>query len=453
MPPVQVPPLRPGLEARITVAADIIAFGIVVTLLPSLLPGLSLPFVLVTMSVAVVTWRVKSLYTRRMSLSVLDDLPALATGVLVGLAPATALSVLFGGYENFERRVLLVGVGIVLATALCRWVGYSAMLALRRRKQIFYPTVMIGSGAGSTALVRRIEDHPEAGLRLVGRLGSSARRCGGGSLPYLGDATRLASVVRDYGITNLIIGYGGMHSSDLVEVLRTADRANLEIHVVPRLFEMSTHRGGDDQIWGLPLARLRTPADHRLTRPVKRVADIAGALVALVLTAPLLAVVAAAVRVELGPGIFFRQIRLGAHGTPFELIKLRSMRDSVSAAGGRWTVADHEIGPVGRFIRRYSLDELPQLWNVLRGDMSMVGPRPERPEFVERFVADYPWYAHRHRMPVGMTGLAAVNGLRGDTSIEERANFDNWYIENWSLWLDAKILLRTVSALLRGTGG
>jgi lipopolysaccharide/colanic/teichoic acid biosynthesis glycosyltransferase len=175
--------------------------------------------------------------------------------------------------------------------------------------------------------------------------------------------------------------------------------------------------------------------------------------VALGLFLPLLFAVAVAVRWELGPGLLYRQTRIGAHGQPFQLLKFRSMREGVSADGHRWTVPEADMGPVGRFIRRYSLDELPQLWNVLRGDMSLVGPRPERPEFVEQFAATYPCYTHRHRVPVGMTGLAAVNGLRGNTSIEERANFDNWYIENWSLWLDAKILLRTVSALLRGTGG
>jgi exopolysaccharide biosynthesis polyprenyl glycosylphosphotransferase len=272
-------------------------------------------------------------------------------------------------------------------------------------------------------------------------------------VPYLGSSTELARVIREQHVTNLIIGYGGMMSTELVQVLRTADRADLEIHVVPRLFELATLHGSDDNLWGLPLARLRSPADRRLTRPMKRFADVVGALVALCLSLPLLLMVAAAVRWELGPGLLYRQTRIGAHGQEFQLLKFRSMKNSVSADGHRWTVAENDMGPVGRFIRRYSLDELPQLWNVLRGDMSLVGPRPERPEFVEQFAAAYPCYTHRHRVPVGMTGLAAVNGLRGNTSIEERANFDNWYIENWSLWLDAKILLRTVSAMLHGTGG
>jgi lipopolysaccharide/colanic/teichoic acid biosynthesis glycosyltransferase len=164
--------------------------------------------------------------------------------------------------------------------------------------------------------------------------------------------------------------------------------------------------------------------------------------------------VAVAVRWDLGRGIFFEQKRVGLDGEPFTVRKFRSMKHLPPGATSPWSVTDDaRFGRVGKFIRRFSLDELPQLFNVLKGDMSLVGPRPERPEFVDQFTMDFPRYADRHRVPVGLTGLAAVEGLRGDTSILERAYFDNLYIENWSLWLDVKILLRTVVAVLRGTGG
>lgn len=450
VPPAHRPRLSPRAEVRMVVAADFVAFALTLTVGTAMLRGLTPQYALVTMSVAAVTWRVKSLYSRRVCLSVLDDLPLLSIGVLVGLAPATALSVAFGDGRNLEQRTLLVGAALLVATVLCRYVAYVAVLTLRRRGVIFHPTVLIGSGAVAETLGHRIDAHPESGLRLVGRLANSGRGSGE-KVPYLGSSEELARIVREQHVTNLIIAYGGMTSVDLVQVLRTADLADLEIHVVPRLFELATLHGSDDNIWGLPLARLRSPADRRLTRPVKRMADVIGASMALALAFPVLLAVALAVRIELGPGILFRQTRIGAHGQQFQLLKFRSMRPAVSD-GHRWCVDQQELGRVGTFIRRYSLDELPQIWNVLRGDMSLVGPRPERPEFVKQFVAAFPCYAHRHRVPVGMTGLAAVNGLRGDTSIEERANFDNWYIENWSLWLDVKILLRTVSAVVLGAG-
>lgn len=184
---------------------------------------------------------------------------------------------------------------------------------------------------------------------------------------------------------------------------------------------------------------------------MKRAIDAVLATAGLLLAAPVMAACALAVRLSDGPGVIFRQERVGRHGRPFVLLKFRTLRPAdVQESATRWNVAsDGRMSRVGRMLRRTSLDELPQLWNVLRGDMSMVGPRPERPFFVAQFSRAHPGYQARHRMPVGITGLAQVNGLRGDTSIEERARFDNRYIETWSLWQDACVLARTAGSLFR----
>lgn len=406
----------------------------------------------VTAIVAALVWRSRGLYSHRIALSVLDDLPELAVGVLVGLAPGVGMALLVPtGLVGGTGALQVVG-SVLGVVALGRVVSYTTILRLRVRGKVSYPTVLIGTGRAAKFLAERIETHPESGLHIVGTISNQVDRAT--ELPLLGGSADLASIVRSQHISNIVIGYGGISSAALVDVLRTADQANLEIHVVPRLFELSTRRGSDDHIWGLPLIRLRAPANRKLAWRAKRTFDLIGALLALVVTSPVIAAVALMVRLSLGPGIIFTQTRIGRHGEPFELMKFRSM-DSPAVVGGqsRWTVSTEELGWVGRFIRRYCLDELPQLFNVLRGDMSLVGPRPERPEYVVKFVALFPWYTHRHRVAVGMTGLAAVNGLRGDTSIEERCRFDNWYIDNWSLWLDTKIMVRTLSAIVRGTGG
>ena len=410
----------------------------------------SLTLTAVTGAFAVLTWCARGLYTPRIALSVLDDLPELAIGVLVGLAPGVAAALLVPTGTVGGTGVLRVAASVLGVVAFGRLVSYGLVLRLRRRGLITYPTLLIGVGPAAKSLLQRIETHPECGLRIVGTLVDQGGL--GTGLPVLGGASDLCAVVREWHVSNIVVGYGGISSSDLVHVLRTADRANLEIHVVPRLFELSTRRGSDDHIWGLPLVRLRKPANRRLTWHAKRVFDVVGAALGLLLVSPVLAAVAVAVRLSLGRGIIFTQTRIGIDGRPFELVKFRSMRSPGAGEQGAWSVSADELEPVGRFIRRYSLDELPQLVNVLRGDMSLVGPRPERPEYVDKFVGLFPWYAHRHRVAVGMTGLAAVNGLRGDTSIEERCAFDNWYIDNWSFWLDAKILARTLSAVVRGTG-
>jgi lipopolysaccharide/colanic/teichoic acid biosynthesis glycosyltransferase len=208
-----------------------------------------------------------------------------------------------------------------------------------------------------------------------------------------------------------------------------------------------------DQLAGFALRRLELGSRRRGSAG-KRLLDVVVAGTMLVLAAPVLLVCAVVLRVTDGPGVVFRQERIGRDGRPFTLLKFRTHRPADEhEAATRWSVAgEHRMSPFCRFLRQTSLDELLQLWNVLRGDMSLVGPRPERPYFVTQFSQTYPGYAARHRMRTGITGLAQIHGLRGDTSIEDRARFDNAYIDNWSLWRDVCVLLRTAAALVRSTG-
>ena len=183
-------------------------------------------------------------------------------------------------------------------------------------------------------------------------------------------------------------------------------------------------------------------------------ADVVAAGLALLILSPLLLVLALVDRIVDGPGVIFRQERIGVDGKPFELLKFRSLRPATSSESATmWNIKhDDRVSWFGKFLRKSSLDELPQLINILRGDMAIVGPRPERPHFTEQFSEMYPYYGSRHRVPCGLTGWAQIHGLRGDTSIAGRARYDNYYIENWSLWLDIKIVLRTISSLTRGSG-
>jgi lipopolysaccharide/colanic/teichoic acid biosynthesis glycosyltransferase len=178
---------------------------------------------------------------------------------------------------------------------------------------------------------------------------------------------------------------------------------------------------------------------------------MAVAALGLLLLSPLYALLAVAVKLSSSGPVHFRQQRVGQRGETVEILKFRSMRVHTDS-DTEWTIAEGAVTKVGRIMRVLGLDEIPQLWNILRGQMSLVGPRPERPFFVEQFKAEIPHYDDRHRVPVGLTGLAQVHGLRGDTSIEERARFDNHYIENWSLWRDLTILMQTLFAVVRNVG-
>jgi exopolysaccharide biosynthesis polyprenyl glycosylphosphotransferase len=245
----------------------------------------------------------------------------------------------------------------------------------------------------------------------------------------------------------------------LVPIVRKCDELGLDVSLVPRLFESINVRVKLEHIGGMPLYRLRAVNPKGWQFAIKHALDRVMAAVFIVLLAPLLAAATAAVKISSPGPVFFRQNRVGRDGKPFDLLKFRSMRltdaqpkDKVKmllpedTAPGGVEGADRRTA-IGKLIRRMSIDELPQLFNVLKGEMSIVGPRPERPEFVELFERRVTRYDDRHRVKAGITGWAQVHGLRGKTSLSDRIEWDNYYIENWSLWLDLKILLLTVAAV------
>jgi exopolysaccharide biosynthesis polyprenyl glycosylphosphotransferase len=270
------------------------------------------------------------------------------------------------------------------------------------------------------------------------------------AVPVLAPLSQLERAVARYKPMHLLVAFPATPDADLVATLRRCRRYGVTVHVVPRLYELSAWRG-TDTVRCIPLVRLRGEAAMSRWWPLKRAVDICGALLGVIVLAPVLALCALAVRIESRRhGVLFRQERVGRDGKPFTILKFRSLTPTSELESQlKWNINhDARLGRIGRFLRFSSLDELPQLLNVLRGDMSLVGPRPERPFFVDRFAGQYPGYADRHRVPTGITGWAQIHGLRGDTSIEERVRFDNHYIEHWSPAMDVKIILRTVGAML-----
>jgi exopolysaccharide biosynthesis polyprenyl glycosylphosphotransferase len=407
-------------------------------------------FVLVTI---MALFAAGGLYRSRLTLSLLDDLPPIAGRVLTAAASvALATHVLHSSAPLVWESVLAGAGGIIAARAgayaLVRW--------CRARRYVSYRTLILGGGVVSGHLVARLQQHPEYGLEPVAVLDPDPLLQGEQiALPVLVDVESLADVIKRLDVHVVVIAFGSVRESQIVEVLRARERTDTEIFLVPRLFEV-TGRGREiDHVWGIPLVRLRRAAFRRSSRMLKRMFDVVVAVMGLVVAAPVMVVCAVAVRVSVSPRVLFRQPRVGVDGRPFTLLKFRTLSDTHDGeAGTRWSVAgDDRMTRTGRILRRLSLDELPQLINVLRGEMSLVGPRPERPHFVDQFARSYPHYHARHRMPSGLTGWAQVHGLRGDTSIDDRARFDNVYIDSWSLWGDVSILLRTAGQVLGARGG
>jgi exopolysaccharide biosynthesis polyprenyl glycosylphosphotransferase len=429
---------------------DILAFMVATAITT---PSNPVHFLVLPVYVAV--FYVAGLYRSRLMLSLLDDLPYILAASVVGFAIKLALISLSPTVDPPPRQVLHAVV-LLVAVLVVRQVAYTVVRTARRHGKVRHRTLVVGAGRVGIRLANTLVEHREYGLDPVGFVD-----CDVPSdelllpAPMLGEYDELGPVIRRHEIRDVIVAFGGADEDSLVDILRTCDRLDVDVFLVPRLFELHNANRHTDEVWGMPLIRVRRAAFRSPWWKAKRLMDIVVSGVALLLLSPLLLVCALAVRWEGGPGIIFRQQRVGLDGRQFDVLKFRSLKPvDETESQTNWNIKhDDRLGPVGKFLRASSLDELPQLWNILRGDMTLVGPRPERPHFVQQFATHIPRYTARHRVPAGLTGWSQAHGLRGDTSIEDRARFDNYYIENWSPWLDVKIILKTVGQVIRRQGG
>jgi exopolysaccharide biosynthesis polyprenyl glycosylphosphotransferase len=396
------------------------------------------------LGLVVVTLALRGRYRSRIVPSIAHEIPSIVGCVVVPLG----FLALVIDRDSTSTGLLKMGALAVGLLLVGRMASYALVRLMRRRRLLFEPTLILGAGTVGEELARILVGHPEYGLRPVGFLDEFEDV---EALPVIGPLARLDDALEEHAIRRVVIAFGATRDPDLVPIVRACDSHAVDIHVVPRFFELGLESTGRDvdSIWGIPLLRLRRAALRSGAWQVRQAFSFTLAALGLVLLSPLYGIVALAVRLSSPGPILFHQRRIGQDGRIFDVLKFRTMRVNRDS-DTTWSVkSDRRITAVGRVLRATSLDELPQLINVARGEMSLVGPRPERPHFVDRFEANVHGYRYRHRVPAGVTGWAQVNGLRGDTSIRQRARFDNQYIENWSLWEDAVILARTLGEVLR----
>jgi exopolysaccharide biosynthesis polyprenyl glycosylphosphotransferase len=335
-----------------------------------------------------------------------------------------------------------------------------AELRARQRGESARATLIVGAGNVGRLMAKRLLEDPGVGLRPIGFLDTRPfeEHGNGHDLPVLGASWNLDDVVHQHRIQHVIFTFSSEHHEVLLAMVKRCQDLGISISLVPRFFEKMTTKIAIDHVGGLPLISVPLFDPKGWQFRLKYFSDQVLAGLLLVLLSPFLVACAIAVRLSLGTPIFYRQLRVGLDGERFEMVKFRTMQDTDDEGGLPRLLPGTAPGgvegidrrtPIGKFMRRTSLDELPQLVNVFRGEMSLVGPRPERPEFAELFEHDVLRYGERLRVKSGITGWAQVNGLRGQTSLDDRVEWDNYYIENWSLWLDLKILLLTVRAMVR----
>lgn len=399
------------------------------------------------------------LYRHRRAVSRMDEAYRIVTHVSLGFVIAIAASSLLLGEDFiYSRQMLAYGwIFAVAGVSAGRFIHTGAVGAIRARGVAADRVVIVGAAHTGQLVLDKIRRSPQLGFDVVGFVrhrpwneGEQTAEIDG--VPVVGMSTQLASIVEAYEIDEIIVALSGVPHDEILDMVFAVTDLPVAIRVYPETFRLLTSDVlSISDLNGLPTVSVRTIGLRPVERVIKRVMDVVISVGVLVLLSPLMLILALLIKLASPGPVFYTQERVGRDGRSFHVLKFRSMPVDAEAKTGPvfTTESDPRPGKLGRFLRRYSLDELPQFINVLFGEMSVVGPRPERPYFVEQFRQVIPAYMARHHEKAGITGWAQVNGFRGDTSVEERTLYDLYYVENWSILFDIKIMVKTLFHIFR----
>ena len=359
---------------------------------------------------------------------------------------------------EYSRLVFVIfGSSVLVLTILLRIVLRFFLREIRRKGYNLRYILVVGAGKVAKDIVQRIRKQKELGFQLVGCLAHSSASYSNSDdsysgnestrtdLPIIGNYVDLPTILSCADIDQIIVAVPLEHTHLIPMIIEDIGDSLVDVKIVPDLYRFISLGGAIEEFEGLPMISVRTSPMEGVGIFVKRFLDIVFSLIAIILLSPIMLLVALLVKLTSRGPVLYKQERVSLDGTKFNILKFRTMRTDAEESGPGWTTkGDSRVTPLGKFLRSSSLDELPQLFNVLAGSMSMVGPRPERPVYISEFRHKFPGYMLRHKVPAGITGWAQVNGWRGDTSIDKRIEFDLYYIENWSIILDVKIIFMTV---------
>lgn len=391
------------------------------------------------------------LYEPRRRISGIDEFYSVLIGIFFSASIFVSIAFL-AKVTWFPRTVLALGllfnlIFVTISRCLLRGVQATAWeqgYGIRR-------VVVIGATPEARAIAEVVSGS-YVGCRFLGFLSTplSLPPVEGADPSILGTVADLPDLALTRDVRDVIVAPGVLTTEQTLEVIAQCESLKLKIKLAPSLLDIMVRRGEAEDFDGLPLINVSEAPLHGWLRIAKRMVDVFVSSLVLLVCGPLMVLVALGIKLTSPGPVFFVQERVGGRGKVFRMYKFRTMRaDAEEKTGPVWATSDDERKTaLGALLRRLSLDELPQLFNVLRGEMSLVGPRPERPYFVDKFQTEVPRYTDRHRVKVGVTGWAQVHGLRGNTSVEERLKYDIYYVENWSILLDLKILVKTAFEVL-----
>lgn len=395
------------------------------------------------------------MYQRRRPISHLDEFfKIIVHNTFAVLLTVALLGLALSNFDPHRRLIIYAWLLNISVLTTMRIIHAQVQWSAQARGVGDDRVLIIGGGEVGQMLLQKIRQNRKLGYQVVGIVdnGRAINTQLFQNTPVLGVIADIPWIIDKYGIDEVIIGLPESSHQELVGIISLCEREKVGIRVFPDVFQIMASEVGIGDLGGLPLLTVRDVALRGWRLTLKRSMDLVFSAIGLVFFSPFMLLTALLIKLESSGPVFYVQERMGLDARPFKILKFRSMRQDAELDGPGWTVEDDpRRTKFGAFLRRFNIDELPQLVNVLVGDMSLVGPRPERPVYVEQFRQIIPRYMDRHRERAGLTGWAQVNGLRGDTSIVERTKYDLWYIENWSLALDIKILLRTMVQWIMGT--
>ena len=406
-----------------------------------------LPILPLQVASVLIVFLMQRLYYRRHNAPYLDEFYTLFGAVSIATLMSVAFtSLLFRDQIDYHRWMMIYLWALTLLLVTLGRILVTRALRLLQARGIGQGRVLlIGTGDAGRMILQKILHTPNLGYHIVGVVDSNVSAAPVEAVPLLGTPADIPQIIEDYRVDEVIVALPEASHQEILGIVSMCEREKVSIRVFPDVFQIMANEVSISDFGGLPLLTVRDVALRGWKLALKRTVDVVGASLTLLFISPVMMLTALLIKLESPGPVFYVQERMGLDAKPFPMLKFRSMRADAETNGPGWTVKnDPHRTRFGAIIRRISLDELPQFINVLVGDMSLVGPRPERPVYVEQFRQRIPRYMDRHREKAGLTGWAQVNGLRGDTSVVERTKYDVWYIENWSLALDFKIMIQTV---------
>ncbi|MCX7833850.1 MAG: undecaprenyl-phosphate glucose phosphotransferase [Ignavibacteria bacterium] len=403
-------------------------------------------FFLSTVPIWILVFQTHKLYRLNRNVFILDEFPSIIKCVTISIIVSIGILFFFRGYSYSRLVFVLIWLSSIVYITISRYLMLKLEKTLYNKKIATKNVALIGSNKVAEEIYDRFQKNTYVGFNVIGYFNREGKECFKKNMKLIGDYNSIPSAIKSYSLQKLILCFSSEETNDLYSIFKICEGINIELILYPQFLDIVTSKLKIEHYDGIPFMKLKSIPMNVWNRMIKRIFDIVFSVIFLILTFPLFLIIAIIIKLTSKGPIFYLQERVGMDGKKFMIYKFRSMVVDAEKDGPAFaTPDDKRYTKIGKFLRKYSLDELPQFINVLKGDMSVVGPRPEREYFVNQMKQTIVKYLERHRVKSGITGWAQVNGYRGSTtSMQTRIDYDIYYIENWSLAFDLKIIFKTL---------